>query len=299
MSKIYGSLITKNEEGWLEISLSSMAWLEKVFLVDNSSSDKTLEIANSFPNVITRTVRINNIHPSAQQRNISIDGLDKDAWVLFMDADEYITKELKDEILRATQRPSIGAYKIPRINYFLGSEVRHGGWFPDYQVRLIQLKYLDAWIHGPLDLPQVIFSREFSKYKGSKYGPHDKPLLKDGTSVGILNNPYLHFTHRSISEMLVKSDKFLNSEIEFLKENSLLCSPSTIEFFVKPMREFIRRFIYHKGFLDGRVGLIESFYPAFMEFMMLAKKWEAVQQPPLDLKYKKYKKFYIKSLDKK
>lgn len=286
--EIYGSLITKNEEEWVGVALSGMSWMKKIVLVDNGSTDRTLEIAKEFPNVLIKNVSIDLPHCVAAQRNVSINYIPKNSWIYFCDADEYITKDLESEIrdvMSVVNGPT--AFQIPRKNIFLGKYLRHGGWYPDYQIRLIKRESLISWVNGPLDLPQIIHNDKYSYLKKAKYGPHDKPLLRKNTLVGQLKSPYIHYNHRSIDDMLKKTPRFLNSELEYLQNSSKLNKPSYTKIIFSPLVVFIKRFFLKKGFLDGYVGLIESLYMSFSSFIFEAKKWEKFED--LDPKYKKYK----------
>jgi|GEM_PF-1086420 len=286
--EIYGSLVTKNEEDWAEVALLGMRWMKKVVLVDNGSTDRTIEVAKKFPNVIVKKVSINLPHCVATQRNTSVKYIPENSWIYFCDADKYITKDLETEIKYSVSM--VGgptAFQIPRKNIFLGRHLKHGGWYPDYQLRLVKKESLVSWVNGPLDLPQVIYNDKYSHLRKAKYGPHDKPLLKKNTVVGQINFPYIHFNHRSIDGMLQKTPRFLNSELEYIRASNQLSSPVYSKIILSPLIVFVKRYFIKKGFLDGYVGLIESLYMSFSSFIFEVKKWEKFEE--LDSEYNKYK----------
>jgi len=291
--KIYGSIITKNSETWLEAVLTTMSWMPKIFLVDNGSTDQTLQIAKKFKNVDIQKVQIDLPHSVAHQRNLSAAQVPDDAWIYFADSDELITQDLRQEILAAIQNSNDTAYMIPRLNVQLGHPLYHGGWYPDHQLRLIKKSALVEWVNGPLNLPPFITEDKFANLRKATYGPHDKPLLKKDTSVWYLKYPYIHFNHQSLDSMLQKTPRFLNSEALYLKDAGLLSRPSYLTFLAAPAKDFLIRFILKRGFRDGTVGLIESIYMAFSAFLFEVKKWELTQKPLPEV-YAALKEKYVK-----
>jgi hypothetical protein len=175
----------------------------------------------------------------------------KTDWVFILDADERITNELAKEIkdiIRLNEIKSdeisikntnyISQYKIPRRNIFAGTKwLRHGGWWPDYQIRLINKKYFIRW-------PKRI---------------HSTPEIKG--KFGFLKNPIIHFFHGDIEKMVEKTIVFENIESDLLYQAGKKANIFT--FFRKFIAELWRRLIKKIGFLDGEVGIIESIYQAF------------------------------------
>ena len=105
------------------------------FLVINSfSSDGTLEIAQNYADRILQ----HEYNYSALQKNWAIPQA-KNEWVLIVDTDERVSDQLQDEIQNIlNSNLSYCGYKIPRINYLLGKPILHGGYYPDYQLRLFK-----------------------------------------------------------------------------------------------------------------------------------------------------------------
>ncbi len=173
----------------------------------------------------------------------------KTDWVLILDADERITKELAEEIIKTVRRRPQGVpnghpegeitnYKIPRKNIFGHIKwLRHGGWWPDHQVRLINKKYFSSW-------PKRI---------------HSTPIIKGET--GYLKNPLIHYFHGDIEKMVEKTVLFEDIESDLLYKAKK--QAGTFIFFRKYFAELWRRIIKNLGFLDGTVGIIESIYQAF------------------------------------
>ncbi|GIW64220.1 MAG: glycosyl transferase [Patescibacteria group bacterium] len=164
----------------------------------------------------------------------------KTDWVLILDADERITQELAEEIKKIIneKNQNFAGYKIPRKNIFSKTKwLKYGGWWPDYQTRLINKKYFVTW-------PKQI---------------HSTPIIKG--KIGFLKHPLLHFFHGDLEKMVEKTAIFEDIESDLLyhaKKNA-----NTIIFFRKFFGELYRRLIKKFGFLDGKIGIIESIYQAF------------------------------------
>jgi len=180
----------------------------------------------------------------------------KTDWVLILDADERITNELAEEIqnvidvgndlrvvpnieVRHTGRTLQEThFKIPRKNIFGHTKwLKYGGWWPDYQIRLINKKYFIDW-------PKRI---------------HSTPKIKG--NVGFLKNPIIHYFHGDLDKMVEKTIVFEDIESDLLHKAGRPATTST--FFRKYLAELWRRLFKELGFLDGTLGVIESIYQAF------------------------------------
>ena len=172
-------------------------------------------------------------------------------WLLYVDTDEEIIADLRKEIESTIYNLQItnSAYAIPRDNVFLGKHMRWGGWSPDYVLRLIKKDKLVGWF-GNL---------------------HEQPRI-DG-SVGHLNNKLIHVTHRNLSDMVEKTNKWSEIEAKLLFDSG---HPKMVwwRFFSVAFREFWYRGIMKLGFLDGPVGVIEIIYQMFSRMVTYAKLWE-------------------------
>ena len=121
-------LITKNEEANLKDCLESISFANEIIVVDSQSSDKTVEIAQSFGAKVENTRDWPGFGP---QKNRALNLATQD-WVLSIDADERVTPELKNEILEVINGPSSSdCYAIPRLSWYCGKFMKHSGWYPD------------------------------------------------------------------------------------------------------------------------------------------------------------------------
>src|SRR3989344_3129205 len=167
----------------------------------------------------------------------------KTDWVLILDADERITKELAREVsvivngAKNLVKRNFTHYKIPRKNIFGRTWLRHGGWWPDHQIRLINKKVFKGW-------PKRI---------------HSTPKI-EGVA-GYLKNPLVHLFHGALSEMVSKTAVFEDIESNLLFRAGRQANVPI--FFRKYFAELWRRLIAGLGFLDGPFGIIESLYQAY------------------------------------
>lgn len=247
MEEITVAINTRNEEGFIKECIESARLLTPhVTVLDMKSRDKTADIAQGMGAKVYVIPIYAYVEPARQI------ALEKTAtpWVLIMDPDERITPELAEEIKKAIQSETHTYYRIPRKNMFGGGKwLKHGGWWPDYQVRLIKKASFKEW-------PSPI---------------HSSPKI-EGT-MGTLSNPLIHYQHGDIEKMVEKTVVFENIEADLLYNAGR--PVSTLTFARKFLGELYRRLVRGAGFLDGTVGIIESIYQAFSKtitYLMLYEK---------------------------
>lgn len=226
---------THNEERNIEECIRSAKLLsDTIAVIDMQSTDQTVEIARRMGVAIHSFPFSHYVEPS---REFGISKAQTD-WILILDADERVTKECALEIKTAIGASPFSYFKIPRKNIFGKMQwLRYGGWWPDYQIRLINKTYLKEW-------PAQI---------------HSTPRIEG--SFGLLKNPLLHYFHGNIENMVEKTIVFEDIESSLLfkagKQASILI------FFRKFFGELFRRLIKNFGVLDGGIGIIEGIYQAF------------------------------------
>ena len=173
-------------------------------------------------------------------------------WLFYVDSDEEVSKELREEIEIELEKERFCAYAIPRKNILLGKEMKHGGWKPDYVLRLIKKEALIKW-EGDL---------------------HEQPKIKGG--VGKLKQALVHTSHRTLTEMVEKTNKWSEIEAELLFKSGHP-KMNLFRFCSAGFREFWYRGIRKLGFLDGTIGVIEVFYQTYSRLITYAKLWEKQQ----------------------
>jgi glycosyltransferase involved in cell wall biosynthesis len=243
--KISAIVLYKNNLDVIEDCLKSISWVDEIIAVDTDSTDGSTSIAKKYGAKIFSTKGGN----FSEWRNLGAQKASGE-WLFYIDSDERVTPELKEEIIKTISgNLKEKAFAIPRRNVLLGHEMKHGGWWPDYVLRLIRKDALLGW-EGEL---------------------HEQPKIKG--EMGKLINPFIHITHRSLTEMMEKTNVWSEVEAKLLFDAH---HPKMVwwRFFSVACREFWYRGIVKMGFLDGPVGVIEDFYQMISRMITYAKLWE-------------------------
>lgn len=240
---------TKNEEKMISDCLETADWADEIIVVDSGSEDKTVVIAKEKGTKVY-------YHPFtnfADQRNFATQKT-KGEWLFYLDADERVSKKLREEIQQKIINPGqYCAFEIPRLNIFFGCSMHHGGWYPDYQTKLIKKEALKEWFG---------LIHESARVEGK---------------IGQLKNNLLHLSHRSLDEGFAKSVIWTKMEADLLFAAN---HPKVNIFHLAkvPLEEFIKRVFAKKGFLDGIIGWLEGLIQAFNKFLVYAQLWEKQQK---------------------
>jgi len=248
-------VITLNEENNIVDCLESVKWAGEIIVVDSLSTDSTCKIAKRY----TDKIFLNKFNGFAEQKNFAQEKATGD-WILFLDADERVSLKLKEEITKkigetnwceeSCSRGAVVGFYIKRRTYYLGKWVRHGGWYPDYQLRLIK------------------------RGKGRWEYPNDAKLHEKIVLNGradFLKSDIYHFTYENFSHHLRVINHY--SDIvsdEWIKRKKFCLLEAVIHTKIK----FFETYIYKLGFLDGLVGFIISVTSAFYVFSKYVKLWE-------------------------
>lgn len=242
MNKVSVVVITKDEEKNISDCLKSVEWADEIIVIDSESTDKTVELAKQF----TDRIFIRKWEGYVPQKKYAL-SLAKNEWILSLDADERITTELKDEILKLSPG-SFSGFKIRRKNFLLKKEITSCGWEKDYQLRL--LKRDKAGLSDRL--------------------VHEK-FIVDG-QVDKLKNPMLHYTFSSFSEYLDKINYYTSLKAQELVSKKKRVGSLTI--FLHTVSAFFAFFFIKRGFKDGVYGLIISLLHSVSTMMNYIKLWE-------------------------
>lgn len=258
-------VLTKNDEKLLKVCLQSLAWADELIVIDDESTDSSAEIAKEH----TGKVHTHAMTNFTDQRNWAMQQAQYE-WVLYIDSDERVTSQLKDEILKVTSQDGAAAYRLPRRNFFLGTEQKYVGGWPDYVTRLIKKDKFVAW-EGDL---------------------HEQPKV-DGT-VEHLENPLIHLTHRDITQMTEKTLRWSKYEAK-LRLDTNHPPMTSLRFFRILLTTFWDWYVMKKGYKGGTEGTIEAIFQTFSMFITYVRLWEMQQQPSLPEKYKQIDENLVES----
>jgi len=261
-------VLTRNEEHDLPRCLDAVRWCDDVVVVDDLSTDRTVQIAEEFgARVVQRP-----FDTFAAQRNFALDNVSfKHDWIFHLDADEILTPGLRFEIEAVVSDGHYQAFRVPSKTFFMGKWLRHAATYPVYQVRLGR--------NPGLRFVQV---------------GHGQREQLDPALIGRLREPYLHFPFsKGLKEWFAKHNRYSTAEAEHdltlrrakrLGLRALLSRDSTerrralkdlsIWLPLRPTLRFLYPYVLRRGFLDGRPGLAYCQLMALYERMVVLKTVE-------------------------
>jgi glycosyltransferase involved in cell wall biosynthesis len=237
MPKVTACVLTKNEEENLGACLDSLRWADAIQVLDSGSTDKTLEIARA------RGAEVFQRDWSGfHDQRVHQFSLPKTDWLFWLDADERCTPELARELEAwKAAEPTRRGYTVPRLTFFLGSPIRHCGWFPDRMPRLIRK---DSWR----------FNRE---------GIHAKIVVEG--DAGELGGLIDHHPYKDLETYYRKMAAYAAETADTKYRQGKRCglAPALAIF---PAR-FLKTYFLQLGILDGRAGLLVSWLAAMSDSM--------------------------------
>ncbi len=273
---------TKNEERNIDECLRSVSWADEIIVFDSHSTDRTLEKATALGAQIVQRPFDN----FADHKNWALDHLPfRNQWILILDADERIPPELAKEIAAKVAAPeAFAGYYIARQNWFCGKWIRHGGWYPNWNLRLLL--------------------RGRGRYE--KRIVHEHVLL-DGPA-GFLKNPLVHYDFKGIERYFDRHNTYSSMEAvemyrvmnhpakvaslpalliakgpekrRFLKQMAYRYLPA------RPVFKFLWMYLFQLGFLDGRMGFRYCMLHTFYEYQISLKLQELARpDTPMREKY--------------
>jgi len=277
-------ICTRNEARNLKACLESVAWAGDLVVLDSFSDDDTVNIARRLgARVVQRPFDNFSAH-----KNWALDHLDfAHDWVLIIDADERVSPALAQEIAAAVARPGeVCGYYLARQNFFCGKWIRHGGWFPDYNLRLLKLgrgRYESRLVHEHvlLDVPAGYLENPLvhHDYKGLEryFDRHNVySSLEAVEAAGIIRAA--RKPARSLPALLWTRGP---ERRRFLKNLAYRYLPA------RTLVKFLWMYVLRLGFLDGRLGFRYCLLHAFYEYQV-SLKLEELQDPgsPISEKYR-------------
>ena len=239
-------IVARDEAENIRRCLKSVQWADDRFVVlDDRTTDATESIASEFGARVIRHVYEGDV----EQRNFSLDQARHD-WVFSMDADECSTPALASAIGQAIEMDGRGAsgFRINRLTYYLGRWLRHGDFYPDWQLRL--------------------FKRSESRWEGRN--PHGRVVVAG--RVDRLSGDLQHYSYRDLADQVERIQAFSEIQAQALHEAGIRTTDSRLV--LRPPFRFLRSYLWKRGFLDGVAGFIGAGAIAFYVFLKYAKLWE-------------------------
>ncbi len=251
-------IITKNEAANIQACLDSVRFANQWIIVDSGSTDDTVSIARAAGATVIKTTDWPGFGPQKNRALAAAEG----EWVLSLDADERIPEALQQEIMAVLAHSHAhAAYALPRLSSFCGYFIRHSGWYPDYIVRL--------------------FRRDAAHFSDDRV--HERVIVRTGgngsngahSTTGKLETPIVHYSYRDDSDYLRKLDQYSSlgaqQAYDAGKRGGLGKAIS------HAASSFLRSYVFKRGFLDGRAGLMvaissaESAYHKYLKLMLLCE----------------------------
>jgi glycosyltransferase involved in cell wall biosynthesis len=235
-------VITRNEAGNIAACLDALAFCDECIVVDGDSNDGTADLARAKGARVATAAW----HGFGAQKNFAL-SLASGDWVLSIDADERVTPELAQAIGAAIGQHGFDGYEMPRRSSFLGREMRHSGWSPDYVLRLFRrgrARFSDDLVHE-----RVICAGK----------------------VGRLAEPILHCPVKRLEDAVGRMDRYSTAGAEmFIAAGRRVSFASGI---AHGLWSFLRAYVWRLGFLDGREGFLLAVANAEGTYYRYMKAW--------------------------
>ena len=246
------AMIVKNEAHHLAQCLDTVtAWVDEIVILDSGSSDATQQIAEQYGAKFYQ----NTDWPGfGKQRQLAQQYVTSD-YVLWLDADERVTPELRQSIQAAIAQDAPNtAYKIPRLSEIFGHKIRHSGWYPDYVIRL--------------------YRKDFAHYGDQLV--HEKVELPANANIQKLQGDLLHYTYQNIHHYLVKSAGYAKA---WADQREKAGKKATLwQGISHAVGCFVKMYVIRLGFLDGKAGLLLAILSAHSTFVKYADLWVRTQK---------------------
>lgn len=235
-------IAAKNEGHQIKACVSSVAFADEILVLDSESSDDTATLARE----AGATVHITDWPGYGPQQQRGIDLAQSD-WVLSLDADELVSDALRQEIQAAIAQSNFDGFFLPRHSSFCGVFIEHGGWRPDYTLRLVRR-------------PLAGFTNHFLHAHMTVNG-----------KASYLKSPIIHFSYRTLDDVLEKLNRYSRgAAIDSLARG---VSSSLAKAILKGFWSFIRTYFIRQGFRDGKMGLVLAVYNSQTTYYKYLRIW--------------------------
>ncbi len=226
--KISGLIITLNEANNIVEVIKNLDFVDEIIVVDSYSSDETVYLAEKFPKVKIIQNKFDNF---TDQRNLALDHAQHE-WILFLDADERLTDELKKEIISEVSQPdTFEAYYFKRKFIFKNKPLHFSGWQTDKNIRL--------------------FKNSKCRYTKERL-VHE--ILDVTGKTNTLQHKLIHYSYINYSSYRCKMISYASLKAKELFFKNV--KPNAFHFYIKPAYKFLHSYLIRLGILDGKRGLI-------------------------------------------
>lgn len=255
--KISAAIITKNEQKRIGKAIDSVSWVDEIIVVDSGSTDRTLDIANAKGAKVFHQDWLG----FGRQKQFAVDKCAND-WILSIDADEWISESLKNEIqelFAETGETSFDGFLIPRETFYMNRKITHSGWYPDHKLRL------------------------FRKSKGhwKDMAVHETVEMHNSTKTGTLKGNIGHVTVESVREHYrMIGERYAPLGAEEMRRNGRTTSPFGIALSIPLV--FLRSYLFKLGILDGFPGFCIAVFAAYNEFLKKSLRYESQRNESVD-----------------
>ena len=245
--KISAVIIAGDEAAKIVRAVESVAWADEVLVVDSESTDGTRELAEK----AGASVLVKKWEGFSAQKQFAAESAAHD-WVFSLDADEVVSDTLRTEILRlknAGESEIADGYRISRLSFYMNRPIRHGGWYPDWQLRFYDRRK-GFWKDVPV---------------------HESVKMADGARIGKIYADILHYSvenaahhHRMIGERYAP----LAARQMFERGKDA----SALKIYTVGATTFLQNYIVKAGFLDGLAGFVIARFAAhhaFLKYLLL------------------------------
>jgi glycosyltransferase involved in cell wall biosynthesis len=241
-------MVVKNSEAIVEDALKSVyGWVDEIVVVDDMSTDKTLDIVRKYTDKIFSRKWVR----EGEHRNFAY-AKARCSYILSLDSDERVTPELKEELIRLFKEgPKFNGYNVPHRNFLGNYWIRYGGWYPNAKLK--------------------IFRRDLFKYEEeAEYHPR---AIMEGERY-TLRSDIIHYAYKDFANLFAK----INYQTDF-EARKWIRDKRKMGFgklMVRITSRFIKFYFVKKGRKDGFMGFMMALADSLYQIMAYAKYWEAV-----------------------
>ncbi len=244
MENISAVIITYNEERNIGRCIESLLPVAgEIIVVDSNSTDSTVAICSAYKQVRLIT---HSFEGYIEQKNFARMQAEP-GWVLSLDADEALSAQLQDSILKISSSEPYDGYTMNRLTNYCGNWIRHSGWYPDRKLRL--------------------FKRDSGRWGG--INPHDRFILNSGFKSGHLQGDLLHYSYYSVDEHEQQVRKFADIAARAMYDRGV--KSGLLKLYYKPLARFIKSYLLQLGFLDGKDGFTIAKMTALASYLRYSR----------------------------